>query len=435
MKRLLIVAYYFPPSGGPGVQRVLKYTKYLPEFGWEPIVLTVENGSFPAVDYSLLDEVPQNARVFRTKIFEPYDLYRAFTGKPKGVAIDVNVIKKEGQRLSFKEKVAEFIRATFFIPDARVGWLLTANRKAVEISRNFGIDAVYSSSPPYTCALIARYVKRNLKIPWIAGFRDPWTGFISTPKRWLIPSLIDKHLERTCFEEADIVEVAWEGIKKDALSKFPDIPEEKFVHIPNGFDPADYPQIQYVPNDVFTLTYTGSMYGRRNPESLFKALELLVNDGKISLDEFKIKLIGRFGAEIHEMVDNTFIKKCIEVVPYMPHTESLVNLLKSDALLLIVDESKESSEIVPGKIYEYLGTGKPILVIAPEDGAVAKLIRETNSGLVAHQTNISKISQNFLHLFTLWKERKSFEPNFQEIAKYSRKEHTRKLAELLNSIT
>lgn len=434
MKKLLIVAYYFPPSGGPGVQRVLKYTKYLPEFGWQPIVLTVENGKFPAIDYSLLMEIPKDVMVFRTKIFEPYDLYRIFTGKPKDTAIDVNVIRKEGQRLSIKESIAEFIRATFFIPDARVGWLLTAKSKAVEICLKYNVDAVYSSSPPYTCSLIARYVKRKLNLPWIAGFRDPWTGFISTPKRWLLPALIDRHLEYSVFSEADLVEVAWLGIKKDALSKFPQLPADKFIHIPNGYDSADYPNVNYKPNDVFTLTYTGSMYGRRNPDSLFKALENLVQDGRLRLDEFKIRLIGRFGAEIHQMIENTFIKSSVEVISYLPHTESLYQLMSSDALLLIVDEAKESNEIVPGKVYEYLGTGRPILAIAPVNGAVANLILETKSGFVAHQTEIDKIEEYFLRLFDQWKGNIEHRPDLTEISKYSRKKHTESLAHYLNHL-
>ncbi|ROL57869.1 glycosyltransferase [Bacteroidetes/Chlorobi group bacterium Naka2016] len=435
MKRLLIVAYYFPPSGGPGVQRVLKYTKYLPEFGWEPLVLTVENGTFPAIDYSLLEEIPENTKVFRTKIYEPYDLYRAFTGKPKNVAIDVNVIKKEDQKLTLKERIAEFIRATFFIPDARVGWLLTAKKKAIEICKEYSVDAVYSSSPPYTCSLIARYVHRKMKIPWVAGFRDPWTGFISTPKRWFLPALIDRHLEHSVFSEATLVEVAWEGIKKDVESKYSDIDFSKFIHIPNGFDPADYPDVKYTPNEVFTLTYTGSMYGRRNPESLFKALEFLVQKREVSKNEFKIKLIGRFGAEVHHMIEKTFVKDSIEVVPYLPHRQSLEQLMKSDALLLIVDESKESKEIVPGKVFEYLGTGRPILTIAPTDGAVAEIINKTKSGLVAHQSQIERISENFLTLFNLWKSKGTFQPDFEEIQKYSRKEHTRQLASILEKIS
>ncbi|ROL59024.1 glycosyltransferase [Bacteroidetes/Chlorobi group bacterium MS-B_bin-24] len=435
MKRVLIIAYYFPPSGGPGVQRVLKYTKYLAEFGWEPFVLTVENGTFPAVDYSLLDEIPEKVKVFRTKIFEPYDLYRIFTGKPKNVAIDVNVIKKEDQKLSFKEKVAEFIRATFFIPDARVGWLLTAKSKAIQICRQYEIDAIYSSSPPYTCSLIARYTKRKMRIPWIAGFRDPWTGFISAPQRWFLPAKIDKHLEFSVFAEADLVEVAWEGIAKDALSKYPQLPREKFIHIPNGFDPADFPNIEYRLNPIFTLTYTGSMYGRRNPQSLFVALEWLISQNLLNPEKIKIKLIGRFGNEIYEMIEKTKIKDRIEIIGYLPHSKSLEHLLTSDALLLIVDESKESEEIVPGKVFEYLGTRRPVLAIAPTNGAVAKIIAETKSGLVAHQSEPEKIAQNFLELFKAWENNTNFQPNWYEIQKYNRKEHAKILSELLNKLT
>lgn len=434
MRRVLIIAYYFPPSGGPGVQRVLKYTKYLTEFGWEPYVLTVENGTFPAVDYSLLNEIPNTVKVFRTKIFEPYDLYRFFTGKPKNVAIDVNVIKKEDQRLSLSEKIAEFIRATFFIPDARVGWLLTAKTKAIQICREYKIDAIYSSSPPYTCSLIARYVKRKTGIPWIAGFRDPWTGFISAPKRWFLPSKIDKHLEFSVFSEADIVEVAWEGISKDALNKYPMLPLEKFIHIPNGFDPADFPTIQYKPNPVFTLTYTGSMYGRRNPQSLFFALESLISQNILMPEKIKIKFIGRFGNEIYEMINRTTVKDRIDVIGYLPHSQSLVHLMTSDALLLIVDESKESEEIVPGKVFEYLGTGRPVLAIAPTNGAVAKIIAEARAGLVAHQTEIERIAKNFLVLYKDWESNTNFQPNWIEISKYNRKEHTKTLAKLMDHL-
>jgi hypothetical protein len=242
MKKILIIAYYFPPSGGPGVQRVLKHIKYLPEFGWEPIVLTVSNGQYPARDESLLEQIPEGTRVIRTHIYEPYDLYRLLTGKKKGSAIDVNTIKKEGQKVSFKEKVAEFIRATFFIPDARVGWLISA-RKAVRELKDEKIDAIYSSSPPYTCSLIAKYAKKQFKKPWIAGFRDPWTGFISSPKRWALPKAIDMNMERSVFKEADAVEAAWEGIIKDIFSKYPQLEKNKFYHVPNGYDSSDFPPV------------------------------------------------------------------------------------------------------------------------------------------------------------------------------------------------
>ncbi|HRP01712.1 MAG TPA: glycosyltransferase family 4 protein [Candidatus Kapabacteria bacterium] len=433
MKNLLIIAYYFPPSGGPGVQRVLKHTQYLSEFGYNPIILTVENGQFPAKDETLLKKIPENILVYRTKIYEPYDLYRMFTGKEKGAAVDVNVIHKDGAKLKGSEVIAEFIRSTFFIPDARIGWLLTAKSKALELVEKYNIEAVYSSSPPYTCSLIARYVKRKKNIPWIAGFRDPWTDFISTPKRWFLPKLIDKAMEHSVFKEADYVEVAWEGISKDALSKYPDLNESKFIHIPNGFDSNDFTIATYPKSSKFILTYTGSMYGRRNPEALFKAFNLLINNGEININDFQINFIGRFGNEIYQMIDNSGFKESINIIHYLPHSESIKELQKADVLLLIVDESKESEEIVPGKVYEYMGIKKPILAIAPLNSAIHKLLTETNTGLLAHQSDIGAIATNIKEYFEKWKNNLPlYSPQLSLINKYERKNAAKELANLLN---
>lgn len=433
MKNVLIVAYYFPPSGGPGVQRVLKHTQYLPEFGYNPIILTVENGQFPARDESLLKKIPSNVPVYRTKIYEPYDLYKIFTGKSKDAAVDVNVIHKDGTKLSPKEKIAELIRSTFFIPDARIGWLLTAKSKALELVYKHKISAVYSSSPPYTTSLIARYVKRNTGIPWIAGLRDPWTDFISTPNRWIIPKLIDKSMEKSVFKESNFVEVAWEGIIKDALRKYPDLDKNKFIHVPNGFDSNDFEFIEQKRNEKFTITYTGSMYGRRNPDSLFKAINLLINDNKLTLDEIQINFIGRFGDEIHNMIKESGLESCINVINYMAHGDSIKELQKADVLLLIVDESKESEEIVPGKVYEYIGIQKPILAIAPENSAISKLLDETKAGLLSHQTNLRGIADNFYDYFIHWKEGSNlYSPIENEILKYERRNAAKQLADLFN---
>lgn len=160
----------------------MKYTRYLREFGWEPIILTVKNGNFPAIDESLIKEIPEGVNVVRTEIFEPYDLYRKLTGKSKNTAIDVNTLRKDGAKISFTERISEFIRATFFIPDARIGWHKAAVDAGLKLIKNEGISAIYSSSPPYTCSVIARTLKRKSGLPWIAGFRDPWTGFLTTPK-------------------------------------------------------------------------------------------------------------------------------------------------------------------------------------------------------------------------------------------------------------
>ncbi|HET7152328.1 MAG TPA: hypothetical protein VFJ29_01075, partial [Candidatus Kapabacteria bacterium] len=328
MKKVLIVAYYFPPSGGPGVQRVLKFVKYFPAFGWEPVVLTVENGEFPARDESLLKEIPSNVHVYRSKIFEPYSLYRKFTGKAAGAAVDVNAIPQKGAKRSAKEKIAEWIRSTFFIPDARIGWLPSAMSLGKKIIKEEKIDAIYSSSPPYTCALIARALKRASGLPWVVGFRDPWTGFENTPERWFLPEKIDFSLEGSVLNEADAIDVAWLGIEQDFRAKHPKLPLKKINHLPNGFDGEDYPAVTQTRNERFTLTYTGSLYGTRNPADLLRAVEGLVAKNMVDKSKFVLKFVGRFGDEVKKMFETTTVKECIEAISYMPHGESIVALLR-----------------------------------------------------------------------------------------------------------
>lgn len=435
MKNVLVIAYYFPPSGGPGVQRVLKHIQYLPEFGWNPIVLTVSNGDYPARDESLLAKIPKNIHVERTHIYEPYDIYRKFVGLKAKTPIDVNTIKKDHAERSTQEKIAEFIRATLFIPDARIGWLATGISAGKRLIHEHSIEAIYSSSPPYTCSLLARALKRATGKRWIAGFRDPWTGFLSTPKRWFLPAAIDRHLERSVFSEADAVEVAWEGIIKDVNGKYPDLDFSKFHHVTNGFDSADFPDMTTEPprqDTRFTLTYTGSMYGRRTPASVFAALEMLIAQGAVRPDELCLRFIGRFGNEVQEMFANATFSDSIEVISYVPHAESVRWLFRSDVLLLVVDEAKDSEEIVPGKVYEYIGTGKPVLAIAPQHSAIAELIRSTNAGFVAHQSEIEKTAELLRTMIHAHRTATPITaPNMQEIQRFERRESARELAKLL----
>ncbi|MGH2568468.1 MAG: glycosyltransferase family 4 protein [Bacteroidota bacterium] len=434
MKKVLIVTYYFPPSGGPGVQRVLKFVKYLPEFGWQPVVLTVQDGDYPARDESLLAEVPEHAIVYRTKIFEPYKLYRKLTGKAPNAPVDVENIPRGKGGKSFAEKLAEFIRATLFIPDARIGWYPYAVAKGLEIIEREKIDVLYSSSPPYTAAVVAQRLHRATKVPWIAGFRDPWTGFLSTPKRWFFPRAVDRSMEQSVLQDADTVEGAWRGILKDIMSKYPDVSCTKLFYVPNGFDGADYPADETPAGDRFTVTYTGSMYGVRNPGTFLRAVEELVNERKIDEQKIRLRFVGRFGSEVQEMLRASSVRQAIEVVAYRPHAESIRELLRADALLLIVDEANASEEIVPGKVFEYIGARRPILALAP-DGAVAELLRETRSGVVVPNRDLPAIKRAFLECYDKFGYRKeTFEPNVDAIRKYERREITGQLAFLLDSL-
>jgi hypothetical protein len=240
-------------------------------------------------------------------------------------------------------------------------------------------------------------------------------------------------MEYTTFKKSDAVECAWQGIIKDALIKYPDLDKNKFHHVPNGFDSNDFPVVKANKNEKFIITYTGSMYGRRNPSAIFQAIEELINENKINGNDFKFKFIGRFGAEVHDMFDNASFKESIEIIGYMPHSESIKHLMMSDLLLLIVDESKESEEIVPGKVYEYIGVKKPVFANAPEQSAIAELLEETQAGKHAHQSNIQKMKTIFMEYFNLWKKDKPlYNPKIDEINKYERRESAKKLAELLD---
>lgn len=447
MKKVLIISYYFPPSGGPGVQRILKFVKYLPEFNWEPVVLTVIDGDFPARDESLLNEIPQNIKVYRTKIFEPYGLYRNLTGRKKHSALDVDNINI-GAKKKFSERIAEFIRATFFIPDARRGWLKHAVRKGKKIIIEEKPDMIFSSSPPYTCALIAMKLKRyaenkmNMNIPWVSDFRDAWTGYLTTPKRWFIPSIIDKHYEKRTLIHADAVTMVADGIKDDFDKKYPHVSGNKnFVLIRNGFDSKDYPQTpSKSKNEKFTVVYTGSMYGKRNPYFFISTLTELAEKGLIKKEKIKLQFIGRCGTEIKEFIAISKLKDSIELIPYVPHSESINYLLNADAMLLIIDEDIYSKMILSGKVFEYLGasmlTGKPIIAIAPE-GEASDLIHETCSGDVVPHNNKDYLSNTFLKYYNSFfdksRENKAAVNN-EAIKKYDRRILTQKLAEVFNNL-
>jgi len=415
-------------------------------------VLTVEDGDFPARDESLLSEVPADIKVYRTKILEPYNLYRSLTGKKKNTAIDVENINKEGGK-KFSEMIAEFIRATFFIPDARRGWLSYAVQAGKYIIDKEKPDLIFSSAPPYTCTLIAMKLKRyhfkkyGKQIPWISDFRDAWTGYLTSPKRWLIPAAIDSGYEIRTLDEADAITMVATGIKDDFNTKYPDVSKnKKYFLIRNGFDSEDYKGIPYgsnpyssKKNNKFTVVYTGSMYGKRNPFFFIETLTELVKNGNIDINKIMLVFVGRMGGDILNFINNSVLKQSIKQISYVPHSESIKYLLVADAMLLLIDEDKYSNMILSGKVFEYLGasllTGKPVLAIAPESacsGEAAELIRETSAGEIIPHNNKEYLSKVFLKHYNGFLSGKKDVPsvNAEAIRQYDRKLLTEKLAEV-----
>jgi glycosyltransferase involved in cell wall biosynthesis len=435
MRKVLLVAYYFPPSGGGGVQRVLKYVQYLPDFGWAPIVLTVSNGTFPVYDESLLARIPSGTIVERTVTYEPFGLYRRLIGGRATETLDLNVLAK-GMSLGIRERLSNWIRASCFVPDARIGWLLSAVRAGKALAKKYDVKAIISSSLPYTCALIGRQLKRKTGLPWVAGFRDPWTGFLTTPDRWWLPALIDRYLERSVMREADCIECAWEGIISDATQKYPELPRNKFVHIPNGYDVNEFCTLGTVRNERFTITYVGTLYGLRSVDVILTALERLRRSENIGAKGLCFRVVGRVGGDVMAKLNASAIRDAIEILPYVPYSDSIRYMRQSDVLLLVVDDTKDSNVIVPGKTYEYLAASKPIIALAPAKSAVAELLRETRSGEVFEGSESDKCVGVLSRYLWRWRNQEAlYEPNTKSIKRFERREGVRELAKILDDLT
>ncbi len=417
------------------MQRVLKFVRYLPEFGWDPTVLTVRDADWPARDESLLKDIPDTVPVIRTTIPEPYGIYRKLTGKKQGAAVDVNVNRARGSRIPFSERVSEWVRGMFFVPDARVGWLATGKGPGAAQAKAFQADLVYSSSPPYTCALLGRAVAKRAGIPWVPEFRDPWTEFLSAPKRPQPARAFERRLERGVYRSAPRVAVAWQGIADDFMGKYPGEDGSKFRLIPNGYDPEDLEGVTPVANERFTVVYTGSMYGVRNPDSFLNAVAGLLEAGRLDPERVCFRFVGRFGDEVREMFRRPELRGTVEERGYVPHGESVAEIMGAHGLLLVVDDVAGSEGIVPGKVFEYIGARRPLMALAPE-GAVADLVRATGAGVVLGQHDVDGIAAAVESWYREWVESgtTAFPGNEAMVRQQSRRERTRELAALFEEV-
>jgi len=436
-KKVLVITYYFPPSGGAGVQRTLKFVKYLREFGWEPIVLTAKNADYPAYDESLLSEIPEGIKVYRSRIFEPYRLYRKFTGRKAAESTDIATLslgQKSKKKLS--ERLSEWIRATFFIPDARIGWLFFAYFKGKRILKKENVQIIYSSAPPYTTHLIGNKLHLASKLPWVVDFRDSWIGWVSTPQwRPKLSRAIEMKMEASVLRHADQILTVTRGIKEDLLSRHPEFRRQAWHLLPNGFDAADFDSIQPKEKDgVLTITYSGSLYGPRNPESLLRALELLQKEDSWISTKIRVRIVGRVGESVIDDIQTSSVKNCFEIVGYLRHKQSLEYLLGTDLLLLIIDSARVSHGIIPGKVYEYIGAGLPILALAPE-GETAELIRSNDLGYVFDPKDVSSLKETLLKLIANKKNGKLLGNGNKAVQKkFERREHTKELVKILDKL-
>ena len=426
MKKVLMITYYWPPAGGPGVQRVLKFAKYLPQFGWKPIILTVQNGEYPAYDESLFDDIPPECKVYRTPSIEPFAMYKRFTGMKEDEAIPVAALTEK--KIGWKKKLAHWIRLNLFIPDAKIGWIPFAVKAGKHIIKNEKPDVIFSSSPPPTVHLIAKSLARWSGIKWIADFRDPWTKIYhyDSLKRFYLSKYFDEKFEAAVLRKTNITITVSSSIAE--LLNHKKNCTQSIRIIPNGFDEQEIPEYkQNLSLNKFTLAYAGKINSQQNPCNLWKILGELTSEDNDFCKNFQILLMGNFDSVILNEIRNNGIDKKLFLAGYVSHKETLENLSGSNILLLLIPNTSRNKGILPGKLFEYLAIGKFILGIGPKNGEVAEILNQTNSGKMFEYTDFDNLKSELKLQYKMWElnETKALHQNI--IMKYSRRVQTKNL--------
>lgn len=431
-KKVLFIVYNFPPAAGAATQRVLKFLKYLNKYDFQTFVLTVDKVDYPDLDFTLIEKIPPETKVIKTRYWTPFRIYRKITGRKSDEKIPVAFIKDNHK--SIAERISVFLRLNVFLPDAKIGWLPFAVREGTRLIKEEGIDIIISSGPPHTTHLIAKSLKRKTRIKWIADFRDPWTDidYYSGVKRTKIAEWIDSKLERSVLNNADFVVAASEGYLDIIKSKGI---KNNYEVLTNGFDPDDFQNIEQKSTSKFIITYTGNMPSTRNPEKLWIALEELVEENLEFANNFEFHFAGVMDDEIRQKIKSMkFFKNFIDH-GYLNHKNVLELTFNSHLLIMIVNRVVTSNEILPGKIFEYIASGNFILVIGPESGVSARLINYVKQGTAIDYEEKDKMKSLIIELFNKWKQKDLKKIDTPQKYEFTRERITQKLIQIINSIT
>lgn len=438
MKKALIIAYYFPPLGWSGVQRTLKFVKYLRDFGWEPIVVTVGKTKFSVLDESLLDEVPKGIEIIRIDDMKFKDItdkikddMREYTKYSLNIISNESLINKYEKEI---ENAFEKLRNLFLIPDGNAIW---ANNVINEIGEKIdirSIDLVYTTSAPYSAHFVGHYLKTKYLLPWVADFRDEWTNNPYIYPDNNIKYNLEEHIERNILNYCNKVITISDIAQRNYINSF-QIGKSKIGVITNGYDEEDFKfDIINKKNNKFTIVYNGSFYLDIKPYTFLEAINNLVSNNKIKSENIEIKFIGQIDSNIRSKIQSKDIYKLIKILDYLPHHQSLKESCKSNLLLLITGKGEKVKSVYTGKIFEYLRLKSPILALAPRNSVVEKLLRETGCGINVQYDDIKGIENGIYKYYNDWKNNKQFIVNENEIVKYERKNLTKMLVEIFDEV-
>ncbi len=429
-KKALIFSYYWPPGSGPGVQRWLKFCKYLPENDWQPIVITVANGSYPSTDLSLEKDIPKDMLVHKTNTLEPFAIYNALRGK-KGKSVEVAMASVKGKQSAFA-KLSNFIRSNFFIPDARVGWNNYAYKKALEVIVQEKPDVIITSGPPHSTHLIGLKLKAEFNIPWIADFRDPWTTiyynqFLLRTKK---SDAKDLALETKTLKTADAIITATPGITEDLKAR-----SNHVVTIPNGYDESDFENLEFETIQKFRLAYVGNLKPVQDTKTVWKVLGDLCDENPLFAKAFEFEITGNISSEIEHSLKEAGLMSNVSIKEFVPHKKAISRMMAAHVLFLPIPMDKENKRILTGKIFEYLATKRPLLAVGPIDGNAAAILKECDKPSMLEYDNYDGIKTRMLELFNAFTEDNTpgQEGNLFH-TNYSRKGTTKQLAALLKAV-
>nr|WP_278022227.1 glycosyltransferase family 4 protein [Flavobacterium ginsengisoli] len=400
-KKLLIITYYFPPAGGPGVQRWLKFVKYLPEFDVQPIVYVPENPTYPIVDEGLVNEISDKVIVLKNKIWEPYQLASIFSkNKTKKISSGIFPQKK---KQTFLDKTFLWVRGNLFIPDARVFWVKPSVSYLEKYIQDNNIDTIVTSGPPHSLHLIGLELQQKLNVKWFADFRDPWTT-IGYHKALRLSSYAEKKhksLEHKVLNAADEIIVT----SKTTKTEFEAITNKPITVITNGYD-VETVEKQTL-DTKFTLAHIGSFLSDRNPPFLWEVLVELLKEVPEFKSHLEIKLIGAVSQEVLDAIEENQLKEYLNLVGYVSHKEAVAHQRKSQVLLLIEINSEDTKSIIPGKLFEYMVSNRPIVAIGPQGSDFADIVTQTNTGVFFDYSEKAKLKSVILDFFNQFLEGKS----------------------------
>lgn len=422
MKKVLIITYYWPPAGGPGVQRWLKFVKYLPEYNITPIIFVPEKPNYPIIDESLIKDVSNDLDVIKFPIFE----LSKFLPKIKSLNLirSGNVAKPENQSLF--HKLIYFIRGNLFIPDMKIFW----KRKSVNFLLNYlsknKIDTIITTGPPHSIHLIGLEIKRKTNIKWIADFRDPWVKLNYLNKFKLLQFVKNKHrkLRDEVLVSADSVIVTSQKLK----NLFSEINPNVFK-ITNGYD-FNYSKVNL--DTKFSISHVGSLYNDRNPEFFWDIIEDKYNSNKDFKNKLQVNFIGNNSQKLIKYFSAKNFSSCVNFINYVDYKTALKYICSTQVLLMLEANDEESSYAIPGKLFDYLNSKRPIIAIGPKNSDINSILSETNSGKFFNYDKKESLKFYIDQLYNKYKNNRLISINSTNITAYSRNNLTKKLSKIIN---